>query len=333
VSSPDPDVPFRSGGVATAATNGRVMCRPTPNSAVLPTRRHRRRRSLIAAIDALPFITIKAVVFVLFVLVPFCYTIYLTFERGTIFGGLQFAGLENYRAIIHDTLFWQTLRNTGAFMAILIPATIIVPMALGLLLSSNVRGVRVYRVLIYVPSLLSVVATGIVWKVMTDPENGPLDAAIRKAFGLQVPWLTSGTFTIVFLSLITLWSSAGFYSLIYMSGFNEIPAEIIEAARIDGANAWQLLRLIKLPLIRPIMQVVLVLVTVNAVQVFDLVYVMTEGGPGTSTYTAMWYIYQNAFNGGSVAYAATMSVILLLVTAGMTAAFVVRRNKAVIADA
>ncbi|HVX46820.1 MAG TPA: sugar ABC transporter permease [Mycobacteriales bacterium] len=304
--------------------------RPVPGS---PSRRGRSpARAVIAARDALPFIALKGVVFGLFILAPFVYTFYLTFQSGSLLSGLHYAGLENYREIFRDTLFWTTLRNTGFFMVVLIPSTIVVTLLLGLLLSSQARGMGIYRTLIYLPSLLSVVATGVVWKVMIDPGTGPLDRLLHGLFGVRVPWLTSGTFTILFLCIVSLWASAGFYSLIFMSGFNEIPDELLEAARIDGANALQVLWLIKLPMIRPVMQLVLVLVTVNAVQVFDLVYVLTQGGPGTSTYTAMWYVYQNAFNGGSVAYAATMSVILLIITAAIAVAFVARRGKGGVAD-
>lgn len=287
----------------------------------------RRRRQVHALRDAFPFIAIKAALFIVFVFVPFVYTFYLTFQRGSLLSGLSFVGLNNYRTIISDTLFWQTLRNTGLFMIVLIPLTVLVGLGLGLLLTARVRGISIYRTLIYLPALLSVVVTGVVWKVMVDTQTGPVNALFSRGLGINVPWLTSGTFTIIFLSLVTLWSSSGFYALIFMSGFNDIPDDLLDAGRIDGANTWQLLVHIKLPMIRPVMQIVLVLATINAVQVFDLVYVMTQGGPGTATYTAMWYVYQNAFNGGSVAYAATMSVVLLIITAGISAVFVVRRGK------
>lgn len=289
-------------------------------------RRRSTRRRLIAGRDALPFVLLKAAVFVTFVVIPVGYTFYLTSQRGSLLSGLRFAGLDNYRAVVQDTLFWATLGNTVIFMAVLIPATIVAALALGTLLSAQVRGMGIYRTMIYLPSLLSVVATGVVWKVLIDSETGPLDLLIRTVFGIQVPWLTSGTVTIVFLSAITLWATAGFYAFVFMSAFNEIPESLLEAARLDGANLWQVFVLIKLPMIRPVMQVVLVLVTVNTIQVFDLVYVLTQGGPGTSTYTAMWYIYQNAFNGGSVPYAATMSVVMLAFTALVSAIFVARRD-------
>ncbi|GAA1582574.1 sugar ABC transporter permease [Kribbella sancticallisti] len=283
------------------------------------------RRPIRELVVAAPFVVSKAAVFGLFIAVPFVYTFVLTFQRGSILSGLRFNRLDNYRTIFSDTLFRDSLRNTLLFMAISTPVTLVVAGSVGLLLASKLRGMVIHRTLIYLPSLLSVVATGLIWKVLIDPEQGPLQLLMARVFGLEIPWLTDGATAIVFLALITAWSSCGFYGLVFMAGFNSIPGELLEAARIDGANTWQVLTRIKLPLIQPVMQVVLALVTINAVQVFDLVFVMTNGGPGTATYTAMWYVYQNAFNGGSVAYAATMSVILLGITAIISAAFLGRR--------
>lgn len=284
----------------------------------------RRRRRLGELGPALPFLVAKIVLFGTFVAFPFGYTVYLTFQRGSLLSGLTFAGLENYRNVLRDTLFHETLRNTALFMVVVIPLTIVVTCAVGLLLSSRIRGMRVYRSLIYTPSLLSIVVAGLIWKMLIDGETGPLDRFTSGVLGLDVPWLTHGTTAIVFLSVVTLWTSIGFYSLLFMAAFNNVDLDLVDAARIDGAGGWQILTRIKLPLIRPVAQVVLVLVTINAVQLFDLVYVMTQGGPGTATYTAMWYVYQNAFNGGSVPYAATMSLVLLLITAVIAGIFISR---------
>ncbi|MFG2058444.1 carbohydrate ABC transporter permease [Micromonospora sp. NPDC048930] len=297
-----------------------------PSGPVRPRRARlvRLRRGLTNLAQAVPFLVPKAVVFGLFVLAPFAYTVVLTFQRGSLLSGLTFAGLENYRTVFTDDLFRQTLMNTALFMLICVPLTIVVTMLVGLLLSSSIRGMSAYRTLIYLPSLLSVVATGLIWKIMVDSEYGPLNALFSRLLGIDVPWLTDGTVAMVFLALITLWSTCGFYSIIFMAGFNNIPTTVLEAARIDGASGWRLFTAIKLPLVRPVLQLVLILVTINSIQVFDLVFVLTNGGPGTATYTALWYIYQSAFNGGSLSYAATMSIILLLVTAVISAVFIGR---------
>ncbi|MFG3702645.1 carbohydrate ABC transporter permease [Micromonospora sp. NPDC047620] len=296
---------------------------PAPASLRMSSRKEGSRR-WVDLTSAAPFLLAKAALFGAFMLFPFVYTVYLTFQHGSLLSGLRFAGLDNYRAVADDLLFRQTLWNTFLFMVVLIPLTLVVTIAIGLLLSSTIRGMSVYRSLIYMPSLLSIVVAGLIWKMLIDSETGPLERLTSGVLHLQIPWLTEGDTAIVFLSIVTLWTSAGFYSLIFMSAFNNVPEDLLDAARIDGASGWQILTRIKLPLIKPVMQVVLVLVTINAVQVFDLVYVMTQGGPGTATYTAMWYIYQNAFNGGSVPYAATMSMVLLLVTAIIAALFIGR---------
>lgn len=272
-----------------------------------------------------PFITAKGLVFGLFILVPFVYTFVLTFQRGSLLTGMRWGGWSNYRTVVTDTLFRDALTNTLLFMVVCTPVTLVVSTAVGLLLSSKLRGMALHRTMIYLPSLLSVVATGLIWKVLIDPEQGPLHLLMSRVFGLDIPWLTNGTVAIVLLALITAWSTCGFYSLVFMAAFNGIDAELLEAARIDCAGPWQILTRIKLPLVQPVAQVVLALLTINCVQVFDLVFVLTNGGPGTATYTAMWYVYQNAFNGGSVAYAATMSVVLLVVTALISVLFLARR--------
>lgn len=264
--------------------------------------------------DAALFLTPKTILFVAFVLIPFVYTFVLMFQAGTVLQGFRFIGLANFETIVRDRLFFQTLKNTLFYMAIIIPLVLTVPLAIALLLASNVPGIKFYRTLIYMPSLLSIVAASLIWKVMLHPDVGPLVLIFNKGLGWNVPWLSNGTFALVLVALIALWQSLGFYSIIFMAGLNDIPTSLFEAARIDGANGWNIFWRIKLPLLKTVIQLVLVLITISSVQVFDIIYVMTQGGPGTSTYTVMWYIFQNVFNNGSVGYAAAMGVVMLLLT-------------------
>lgn len=265
-------------------------------------------------LDAALFLGPKLVLFSAFVLVPFVYTFVLMFQMGTVLQGFRFVGLDNFRTILEDRLFFQTLRNTLLYVAVFIPLVLTVPLAVALLLASSVRGVRYYRTMIYIPSLLSIVAAGLVWKVMLHPDVGPLYRFFNVGLGWDVPWLSNGTFAIVFIAVISLWQSLGFYAIIFMAGLNDIPTSLFEAARVDGANGWNVFWAIKLPMLKPVIQLVLVLSTIYAIQVFDIIYVLTQGGPGTSTYTVMWYVYQNVFNNGSIGYAAAMGVVMLLLT-------------------
>ncbi len=274
------------------------------------TRRPPRQHSAGAAAA---FLAPKTLLFLAFVLVPFVYTFVLAFSRGTLLRGFSFAGLDNLRSLAHDDLFWHTLKNTATYLVVAVPLNIVAPLLVALLISSNLPGMRVYRSLIYIPSLLSVVATGLIWKVLIDPDVGPLFAFFNRTLGWDLPWLGNGLFAIVFIAVISVWAGIGFHSIIFMAGINDIPQELYEAASIDGAGPVRAFFAITLPLLKPVIQIVLVLVTIASIQVFDMIYVMTQGGPGTSTYTVMWYIYQNVFSGGSVGYAATMGVVMLLV--------------------
>jgi ABC-type sugar transport system permease subunit len=271
--------------------------------------------------DALVFLLPKGILFCGFVVVPFVYTFVLMFQVGTILRGFHFVGLENFQTVLTDALFFQTLLHTGMYMLVVIPLTLVIPMAVGLLFSSMIPGIRYYRGLIYIPSLLSVVSTSIIWKILIDPGAGLLDKIFNVWLGWHIPWLSNPTVAIIFIAIVSLWNSLGFYSIIFMAGFNDIPKELFEAAQIDGANAWNVFWRVKLPLMQNVIQLVLVLVTINSIQVFDVIFVMTSGGPGTSTYTVMWYIYQNVFSNGSVGYAATMGVVILLITLAMTIIF------------
>jgi ABC-type sugar transport system permease subunit len=276
-------------------------------------RRGHRGRLHHSPATAAAFLAPKTLLFVAFVLVPFVFTLVLAFSRGTLLRGFTFVGLDNVRSLAHDDLFWHTLKNTAVYLVVAVPLNIVAPLLVAVLISSTLPGMRVYRSLIYIPSLLSVVATGLIWKVLIDPDVGPLYGFFNKALGWDLPWLSNGLFAIVFIAVISAWSGIGFHSIIFMAGINDIPQELYEAASIDGAGPVRSFVAITLPLLKPVIQIVLVLVTIASIQVFDMIYVMTQGGPGTSTYTVMWYIYQNVFGGGSIGYAATMGVVMLLV--------------------
>lgn len=287
-----------------------------------PGRLHARRRRTLDGLNALLFLGPKGVLFAAFVIIPFGYTFILVFEDGNLLRGFTFVGLQNFGTMVQDALFWQTLVHTALYMLIALPLSISVPLAIAVLLTSSLQGLRVYRTIIYTPSLLSIVATGLVWQIMIDPNEGPVYHLLNVVFGLHIPWLNSGAFALVFIALISVWSSLGFLSIIFVAAINEIPQTLSEAAAIDGADAWHIFWWVKLPLLRPVIQLVLVLVTVWSIQVFDVIYVLTRGGPGTATYTVMWYVYQNVFGSGSVGYAAAMGVLILLITLGISALYI-----------
>lgn len=271
----------------------------------------RRRRIEPAALLLLP----KLVAFAAFTALPFVLTFVLVLMQGTILRGFHWVGLRNLSTLVDDALFWESLRNTLVFTAWVVPANILLPCAVGLFLSSSFPGLNVYRPLIYTPSLLSVVAVGIVFKQLVNPDGGWLYSLVNRQLGLDVGWLTEPSVSIAFVALVTVWAGLGFNSVLFMAAFNAIPRDVLESARLDGANALEVIWHIKLPLVRRVILLVVVLTIIGCVQVFDLIFVMTQGGPGTATYTAMWYIFQNVFNGGSLGYAAAMGIVIFAITA------------------
>jgi len=279
-------------------------------------------------ISALVFLTPKFGLFCAFVVVPFLYTFYLMLFQGGLIGKFRFVGLGNFGALVTDGLLRATVGNTLLFMAINIPVTVVLALGVGILLSRQVRFRGLYRSLIYVPSLLSVSATGLVWKLMLDRDAGPIYGFFKNAFGIELAYLQSGAVAITAVALISAWASVGFYGLIFLAGLNGIPQELYEAGKVDGISPAGAFLHITLPLLKPVMQLVLILVSINAIQVFDIIFVVTQGGPGTSTYTVMWYIYKSVFGGGSVGYAATMSVAVMAFSIALAGALVLlTRNR------
>ncbi len=279
-------------------------------------------------ISALVFLTPKFGLFCAFVVAPFLYTFYLMLFQGGLIGRSRFVGLGNFGALLDDGLLRSTIGNTLLFMAINIPVTLGLALGVGILLARQVRFRGIYRSLIYVPSLLSVSATGLVWKIMLDRDAGPVYGFFKTYLGLELSYLQSGSVAIATVALISAWASVGFYSLIFLAGLNGIPQELYEAGKVDGISPRGAFWHITLPLLKPVLQLVLILTSISAIQVFDIIFVLTQGGPGTSTYTVMWYIYKSVFGGGSVGYAATISVAVMLFSIALAGGIVLfTRNR------
>lgn len=262
--------------------------------------------------SALFFLAPKIGLFAAFVIVPFAYTFYLMLFQGNLIGRFRFVGLGNFVSLFSDGLLRVTISNTLLFVLISVPVTTILGLLFAVLMARNIRGRAIYRAVIYVPSLLSVAATGLVWKLMLDRDTGPIFRLFNDVLGIELNYLQSGPVAITTVALISAWSSVGFFGLIFLAGINGIPRDLYEAATIDGSTPVQSFWYITLPLLKPVMQLVLVLTSIGAIQVFDIIFVLTQGGPGTATYTVMWYIYKNVFGGGSVGYAATIGVAVML---------------------
>lgn len=237
------------------------------------------------------------------------------------FGAFSFVGWANYQRMMADPLFWQCLRVTGIYVVLLVPALYVTGLGLALLVQRTNRFNTVMRSMFFAPQMVSLVVIAVIWQLMSSDKVGVI-ARLFSFFGIGgVSFLGNPAFALYTVVVITVWFLMGFYMLIFLGGLQDIPKEYYEAARIDGATPAQSFWNITFPLLRPTSFFVLLVSIVAAVagsQAFDLIYVMTKGGPANSTQLIIVYIYQQAFQYSAFGYAAAMASILVVILLALT---------------
>jgi multiple sugar transport system permease protein len=232
------------------------------------------------------------------------------------FGRFTFVGLANYGKMLVDPVFWQCLKVTVIYMVILVPALYVAGLGLALLVQRTNRFNTVMRSMFFAPQMVSLVVIGLVWQVMSVDKRGILPRMFASLGLGGISLLGNPSLALYTTLFVTVWFLMGFYMLIFIGGLQDIPKEYYEAAEIDGATRLQRFWNITLPLLRPTSFFVLLISLVAAVaggQAFDLVYVMTKGGPANSTTVLIFYIYQQAFGYSQFGYAAAMASIVVLI--------------------
>ncbi|WP_193597004.1 carbohydrate ABC transporter permease [Microbacterium sp. YJN-G] len=294
----------------------------TPDAAErIPPRRRRsalrRRNTLIGWTFILP----NFLGFAAFTLVPVIVLFYMAFTNWNIFGKADFVGLANFQRLLGDGSFRIAFWNTIYYAALHIPLTIVVSLGLALLLNNKLRGVAFFRTAAFFPYITSIVAIAVVWNLLFSPDYGPINAMLR-AIGIDSPpgWLTSKDWAMPAVVIVSTWRDMGYYMILFLAGLQTVPRELHEAARMDGANVWQRFVNVTLPCLRPTMFFVVVMLTINSLKIFDLILVMTDGGPGQATLVLSHFIYRKGFEESQFGYASAASVALfficILVTIG-----------------
>ena len=223
-------------------------------------------------------------------------------------------GLENFQALLQDHTFWITLKNTLLYLIGVVPILAIASLVLAILINQKLRGMHWFRVAYYTPVVISMVVAGIAWHWLYD-ESGLLNQ-ILVWLGLAergIPWLTSPNLVLISLMAVTIWKGLGYYMVIYLAGLQSIPADLYEAAAIDGSDNWIKHWDITLPLMRPYLFLVSVISAISATKVFEEVFIMTQGGPRNSSKTVVYYIYEQAFQKLEISYACTIGLVLFLI--------------------
>lgn len=288
--------------------------------AALERGRSRRAAGWRDAIAALFFAGPNLMLIAVFLVLPLILAIVLSFYAYSGFGATTFVGLTNYRTMIADPIFWRAVLNTGIFTVLTVPVGMALGLGLAVLMNSVLPGRVVWRTMIYLPLVISGVATGLVGNLLFDENVGTVNKVLG-AIGLgTVHWQSNGPPALISIVLVTLWIRIGFDMIIYLAGLQGISPELFEAARVEGASGWQQFKAITVPLVGPSTFFLLIMNVIYAFQIFDTVFIMTQGGPGESTEVLGTYAYKQGFtNARQQGYAAAIGVVIFLITLIFTA--------------
>lgn len=269
---------------------------------------------------AYAFLAPNLIFFIVFLLIPVGWVFWFSLQSGGVIGPTEFVGLDNWKGVIKDPLALQSLKNSLEYALIAIPGMMILGMIVALFLSNIRRGGAFLRAGVYFPVLAPIVVIGLIWVFLVHPDFGALNLIIRSITGKPLNFLGTTALALPTIAMAEIWRGIGFWAVFWLAALIGLPAELYEAAHLDGTTAWQRFIHITMPLLRPTILFGLVLATIYNLQIFDTVFVMTDGGPANSTATIVWYIYRTLFTYGNVGYGATLSFVLLIVILLLTLA-------------
>lgn len=267
----------------------------------------RRRRTLVAWSFILP----NFLGFAVLTLVPVITAFYMSFTNRNLFGRSNWVGLKNYERLFNDDSFWTSFVNTIYFAGLHVPLTIAVSLGLAILLNNKLRGSAFFRTAAFFPYITSAVAIAVIWNLLLSPDFGAVNQVLR-FIGMENPpgWFTDPDWAMPAVAMVATWRDMGYYMILFLAGLQTVPRELLEAARVDGATAWERFHHVTLPCLRPTMFFVTVILTINSFKIFDLILVMTEGGPGQATSVLSQFIYRKGFVENQFGYASAAAVAM-----------------------
>ena len=252
---------------------------------------------------------------VTFLLLPLLVVVWLSLYRWDLLGPLRYVGMANWRSVLADSDFGNSLIVTAVFVAIVVPAQTVLGLLTASMLARRLPGTALFRALYVLPWICAPLAIAVLWRWILAPTDG----AVAAVLGHSIEWLSDPGLALPVVSAVVIWTNVGYVSLLFLAGLLAIPADIHAAARTDGASAWQRFWRITLPMLRPTMFFVVVTGIVSTAQVFDTVYALTDGGPGGRTDLVAHRIYAEAFGAAAIGRASVMAVVLFVILIGVTA--------------
>lgn len=296
-----------AGEAGTGSLGARSPVRMSAWPRIRLLRREEARFAWLSLLPALFF-------FALFVGFPVAYSFVLSFQDWNMTSATaSWVGLDNYEALLSDETFLRSLLQTTVFTVLITASVVVFSLGMALLLDRKLRAIKLYRAILYLPAVTSLVAIGIVWVWMFDPQYGLINQVL-KLLGTEGPlWLADPDTALISLVITATWRNVGYFATIFLAGLQGIDIGYYEAARIDGAGPSACFWRITLPLLRPTVLFVVVMSVILSFQVFALVYVMTSGGPAGSTSVIVFYLYQQAFTYFRMGYASAVGYVLFVI--------------------
>ena len=269
----------------------------------------RRREALAGILFMLPVL----VIFAAFKFLPIFGAAGMSTTKYRLNGDVEFVGADNYVRLFSDAGFWHSLQVTAVYVLIFVPLTIAISLGGAVLLNALAGGSGVFRALLFVPYLCSFVMAGIVW-TWVFRSDGPVNSALHQVGAGPIPFLTGDQLLVLAsLAVVSVWKGFGYSMLVFLSGLKAQPAEVHEAAMLDGASRTQIFLRIALPLLKPVLFFVLVMETIIGFQVFDTIYVMTGGGPARASHSLIYFLYDAGFKFLDFGYASAVGIVIFLI--------------------
>ena len=267
------------------------------------------------------FLAPAVIIMVLGCLIPVLASFRLGFydwSMGTAWDSAKWSGLDAFIQVYSDPAVWRSLRITLWFAFLCVVAEMTLGIVLALALEAKMRGMAVFRTIFILPMMIAPIAVGLTWRYLFDAQFGPVNAALG-LFGIAAQgWLANETLAFSAIVIADIWQWTPFVFIMIAAGLANVDASAIEAARIDGATPYQIIRLVKLPMILPVIAITLVMRLIDAFRVLEVIYILTFGGPGDSTEILSLHIYKTAFIGQKLGSAAAISVLLLVVVGALS---------------
>ena len=269
-----------------------------------------------AAFTPYLFLAAPLALFLIWVIGPMVYSFYLSMTNWDGVSPPDFIGLRNYVRLFDDPIFWTALLNNAKWVISFITAPVVIGLALAMVLNRDIPGARVIKSAFYSPYIIAPVVIGLIWGWMYQPANGLFNSALRAVGVAKTPgWISDPALATWCIIAAAIWRQVGYVMTLYLAGLKGVDPSLIDASKVDGCNGWQAFRNVIFPLLSPITVVVVVISIIDSLRSFDLVFVMTRGGPANSSSVLANFMYIEAFNNYKMGYGAAIAVILFLITA------------------